>query len=77
MDMNEEHWTTPCPKIDCRKNSCKRGLHFVSIPAALESDTPPENGRYCNTIVKYEGSGAVYIYSAEGIPVLVKEGNAS
>lgn len=77
IDLDESHWKTPCPKVDCRKKKdcgcC--GLRYVNIPAALEASTPPEKGRYANAIVEYEASGKVYIYSAEGIPVLVKEGN--
>ena len=81
--MNKEHWSKePCPKYDCKKNSCKCGLKYVNIPAVLgddsaDSDVAPKNGVYCNSIVKYEANGAIYIYSAEGIPVLIKEGNVS
>lgn len=75
--MNKDHWTKkPCPKVNCRKK-CLCGLKYVNIPAALTNVTPPEKGKYCNAIVEYEETGAVYIYSAEGIPVLIKEGNAS
>ena len=83
LDYNKEHWESEsCPKYDCRKNSCKCGLRFVDIPAVLgndstTSDVAPKNGNYCNAIVRYEANGAVYIYSTEGIPVLIKEGNAS
>lgn len=81
--MNKENWSNgPCPKYDCRKNSCRCGLKYVNIPAVLgddseSSDVAPKNGSYCNAIVQYEASGAVYIYSKEGIPVLVREGNAT
>lgn len=80
IDMNKEHWSNgPCPKYDCRKNSCKCGLRYVNVPAVLGddaegSDVAPKVGEYCNAIVEYEANGAVYIYSAEGIPVNVKEG---
>lgn len=80
--MDKEHWTGDgCPKYDCRKESCKCGLKYVSIPSALGDDSQgssaaPENGAYCNAIVKYEANGAVYIYSSEGIPVKIKEGRA-
>ncbi len=78
MDYDKNHWKTPCPKVDCKKKACKCGLRFVSVPAELEQEMVPENGKYCNAIVRFEGSGSIYIYSAEGIPVLVKEGtNAS
>ena len=76
IDYNEKHWNQPCPKYDCRKDSCKCGLEYVNIPSALEEENKPVNGAYCNAIVEYE-NGAVYIYSKEGIPVLVKESNAS
>lgn len=77
-NYDENYWKKDsCLKVDCRKKNCKCGLAYVNIPAALESSTPATKGAYCNAIVEYEGSGAVYIYSKEGIPVLVKEGNAS
>lgn len=75
--MNENNWSNPCPKYDCRKNSCKCGLKYVNIPMSLEEEFKPAKGAYCNAIVEYEGSGKVYIYSKEGIPVLVKDGNAA
>lgn len=77
QDFDIKHWTNPCPKYDCRKNRCKCGLKYVNIPNGLEEESKPVNGAYCNAIVEYSGTGAVYIYSAEGIPVLIKEGNAS
>lgn len=82
QDFNKEHWSNgPCPKYNCRKNSCKCGLRYVNIAAVLgddseSSDVAPKNGAYCNSIVKYEANGAVYIYSTDGIPVKIKEGEA-
>lgn len=70
-------WKQPCPKYDCRKDNCKCGLQYINIPIGLAEELAPAEGAYCNAIVKYEDTGAVYIYSKEGIPVLVKEGNAS
>lgn len=60
-----------------RKCDCVGGLKFVSVAPALTEAIKPEKGVYCNAIVRYEETGEVYIYSAEGIPVLVKEGNAA
>lgn len=77
QDYNKEDWAQPCPKYDCRKAACKCGLKYVNIPAGLEDEFKPTNGAYCNAIVSYSGTGAVYIYSADGVPVLVKDGNAS
>lgn len=77
QDFNKKHWSNPCPKYDCRKDLCKCGLKYVSIPVGLEDEFKPTNGAYCNAIVEYEGTGEVYIYSKEGIPVLVREGNAT
>ena len=76
--MNKEHWSNaPCPKFDCRKKDKCRccGLRFVSVPAALSEDMTPKNGDFSNAIVRYEDTGEVWIYSAEGVPVKVKEGN--
>lgn len=83
QNYSKEYWQEPCPKVKCKKGPCKCGLKFVGIPAALGDDSEgskvaPQNGAYCNAIVKYEANGAVYIYSTEGVPVNVKEGdNAS
>ena len=74
IDMNKENWSNgPCPKFDCRKKGkcdcC--GLRYVNIPAALTTDMAPKDGAFCNAIVKYEGTGEVWVYSTEGIPTLV------
>lgn len=79
-NYDKECWKQePCPKFNCKKDICKCGLHYVNIAAVLGDDSntssvAPKNGSYCNAIVKYEANGAVYIYSAEGIPVKIKEG---
>lgn len=70
---------TECPK-SCHKKICKCGLTAIFLPAVLgddsaSSEVAPKNGSYCNAIVTYEANGAVYIYSKEGIPVKVKEGD--
>ena len=71
-NYDEKYWKKySCPKMDCRKNSCKCGLAYVNIPTALEPSTPAVNGAYCNAIVEYEGSGDIYVYSKEGVPVLL------
>lgn len=87
IDYNEKNWEQKaCPKYDCRKDSCSKckcGLRFVDIPANLGDDSSsskiaPKNGDYCNSIVRYETNGAIYIYSAEGIPIKIQGGdNAS
>ena len=78
LNYDQKCWKQSCPKIDCHKKACKCGLKFVEIPAALGDDkignAVPEKGQYCNAIVEYEANGAVYVYSSEGIPVNVKEG---
>ena len=39
IDMDKRHWEHgPCPKHDCRKDSCKCGLRLISFPAALGDD---------------------------------------
>lgn len=78
QNFDEFFWNNKsCPNYNCNKKCNCCGLEFVSIPAKLEEKAVPENGAYCNAIVRYEGSGKIYIYSKEGIPVLVKEGNAA
>lgn len=80
QNYDEKFWEDKkCPPIQCKKDLCKCGLAYVSIPVSLGndsegSDVAPKKGAYCNAIVKYEENGAVYIYSKEGIPVLIKEG---
>lgn len=74
IDMDKRHWEHgPCPKHDCRKDSCKCGLRLISFPAALGDDSKgspvaPKNGDYCNALVKYESNGHMYVYSTEGVP---------
>ena len=75
QDYNPETWKKDCPRARCRKPEF--GLDFVSVPASLTESLAPKNGLYSNAIVRYEETGAVYIYSGNGTPVLVKEGNAS
>lgn len=83
IDMDKSHWySNKCPKYNCRKESCKCGLKYVNIPTTLGDDSEsspvaPKNGAYCNAIVKYDANNAVYIYSTEGVPVKIKEGDAS
>lgn len=45
--------------------------HTVDIPASMgdEATVPPVNGKYRNTILHYEATGAVYLYNSDGIPV--------
>lgn len=69
LNYDTDYWTQPCPKIDCHKKACECGLAYVPIPAALEATNPPKNGAYCNAIVEYLGSGKIYVYSEEGVPV--------
>lgn len=64
---------TVCPKVDCRKKACKCGLKYVFVPAALAEEMAPKNGDYCNAIVKYEGTGDIYIFSSEGIPTKMSQ----
>ena len=76
--MNPAHWDKkPCPKYDCRKKACKCGLKYVFVPTALTEEMKPERGLYCNAIVEYEETGEAWIFSTEGIPVLVRRGNGS
>lgn len=78
--MDKSHWySNKCPQYDCRKKSCSKckcGLNYVNIPITMGDNSEgsavaPKNGAYCNAIVKYEANGAVYIYSAEGVPTLL------
>lgn len=77
QNYDEKYWKTPCPPVKCKKPPF--GLAYFSIPAALGDDSEgseaaPKKGAYANAIIKYEANGAVYIYSAEGVPVNIKEG---
>ena len=83
QDYDTNTWEQPCPVTDCRKKpKCECGLEFIEIPSVLgddsdESSVTPENGKYCNAIVKYAANGHIYIYSKEGIPTEVENGNIS
>ena len=77
--MNTKHWNKPCARVDCKKPA--EGLKYVTIPASLGDDVTgkalPKNGAYANAIVKYEANGALYVYSAEGVPVHIETGGGS
>lgn len=77
LNYDPEYWKQPCPQIECKKKPCCCGLKYVLVPSVLTAEMAPEKGRYNNAIVEYEETGAVYIYSSEGVPVLVKEGNGT
>ena len=75
IEYDKKYWGKgQCPPINCHKAKCACGLKYVNIPATLGDDSKlvPKNGAYCNAIVKYEANNHVYIYSSEGIPVLVR-----
>ena len=71
QDYNPKHFTNPCPRVGCHKTF--DGLHFISVPASLTVAEAPKNGAHHNAIVRYEETGEVWLYSSEGVPVLVKE----
>lgn len=79
LDYNNLPETT-CPKVDCRKGSkCCKAFSYYSIPASMGDDSEgsevaPKNGAYCDALVKYENGGAIYLYSKEGIPVMLTNG---
>lgn len=54
-------------------------FHKVKIPASLGDETtnPPSNGKYRNTILEYEATGSVYIYSSDGIPTYISSNTDS
>lgn len=69
-------------KCACGKDNCSTGaavviknateyVNFrkVEIPAAAGDETtiPPKPGAYCNALVEYKASGAVYMYSSDGV----------
>ena len=56
---------------NCEDN--KHGLITTIIPASLgdETSVPIENGRYYNTIVKYEANGNHYLYDENGVPTIL------
>ena len=56
---------------NCEDN--KHGLITTIIPASLgdETSVPIKNGRYYNTIVKYEANGNHYLYDENGVPTIL------
>lgn len=58
------------------RNKCGCGVDLVIIPANLGDDTgtyAPENGKYQDTVVKYEANGMVYLYAHDGSYVAITE----
>lgn len=74
-DLN--YWKQPCPKVNCKEDPCRCGLRFTSVPSSLASEMAPKKGLFTNAIVKYEDTGEVWIFDTTGVPVKVKEGDAS
>lgn len=78
LDYTEQHWgDKKCPKVDCKKDTCKCGLERVFLSAALGDDkkgspVAPKNGDYCNAIVVYEANNHIYLYSKDGVPTLIE-----
>lgn len=66
------------PFSTCPPNPCDQPVlfHTVVVPANLGDDTtyPPTSLNYRNVILLYEANDSVYIYSSDGIPVLVTSG---
>lgn len=46
----------------------------TEIEGVDDTKTPPENGAYRNTIVKYLMTGNTYLYDSMGIPVIINTG---
>ena len=48
----------------------------VVVPASLGDDTaiPPAVGKYHNVLLYYEANGRIYLYSSDGIPTLISNG---
>lgn len=78
LDYTEQHYGgKKCPKVDCKKDTCKCGLERVFLSAALGDDkkgspVAPKNGDYCNAIVVYEANNHIYLYSKDGVPTLIE-----
>lgn len=80
QDFDIKHWDNgACPKVDCKKKTCKCGLEKVFLPVVLGDDSKdspiaPKNGAYCDAVVVYEANNHIYIYSKDGIPTLITSG---
>lgn len=62
------------PKCECE------GVIFTTktIPAALGTSAEgqpfaPTNGKYFNTLLKYQADNAVYLYDSAGVPTCLRE----
>lgn len=73
LDYSEK-WATPCPPINCHKKACECGLEAVTIPASLAEEMTPKNGAFANAIVRYEGTGEIWVYDKNGVPMQIREG---
>lgn len=64
-----------------RKLKCCPGVEidYIEIPVSAGTDEPgqplaPENGAHKNAVVRYAANNHVYIYTSEGIPVMLSDG---
>lgn len=64
-----------------RKLKCCPGVEidYIETPVSAGTDEPgqplaPENGAHKNAVVRYAANNHVYIYTSEGIPVMLSDG---
>lgn len=75
LDYEQNSCTKPCARYKCKKDNKCCGLSFYSVPSSLTTEMTPRNGLFCNTLVKYEETGEIYLFSSEGIPTLISGGD--
>lgn len=73
-----------CPKdcntpkvLEIHNHECPVLFHRVMVPAAMGDDetNPPRNGQYRNVLLVYEANGHVYLFSSDGIPTYISDGD--
>ena len=65
------------PKVlEIHNHECPVLFHRVVVPAAIGDDetNPPRNGQYRNVLLVYEANGHVYLFSSDGIPTFISDG---
>lgn len=67
----------PPQVLQINNQECPTLFHKVTIPAEIGDDEtyPPKPGLYRNTLLVYEANNHVWMYSSDGIPTYISDGD--
>lgn len=73
----EKDNSLPPAVLQINNQECPVVFHKVVVPAAMgdDIDNPPRNGQYRNVLLQYEATKHVYLFSSDGIPTYISDGD--